>query len=41
MKTTRVVLLAVGVIAVAAVAKKRLTPGDVYVPAVGSDPETP
>ena len=32
MKTTRVVLLAVGAVAVAALAKKWLTPGDVYVP---------
>ena len=33
MKATRAVLLAIGVVAVAAVAKKWLTPGDVYVPA--------
>jgi hypothetical protein len=31
-KATRVVLLAVGVVAVAALAKKWFTPGDVYVP---------
>ena len=41
MKATRVVLIAVGVVAVAAVSKKWLTPGDVYVPVVGSDPERP
>ena len=32
-KATRVVLIAAGVVAVAAVAKKWVTPGDVYVPA--------
>jgi hypothetical protein len=37
-KATRVVLIAVGVVAVAAVAKKWFTPGGVYVP---SDPEKP
>jgi hypothetical protein len=31
-KATRVVLLAVGVVAVAALAKKWVTPGNVYVP---------
>lgn len=30
MKTTRIVLIAAGVVAVAALAKKWLTPGDVY-----------
>jgi len=37
-KATRVVLLAAGVVAVAAVAKKWLTPGSVYVPEVASAP---
>jgi hypothetical protein len=32
MKATRLVLIAVGVVAVAAVAKKWFTPGGVYVP---------
>ena len=32
MKASRVVLIAVGVVAVTALAKKWLTPGDVYVP---------
>ena len=46
MRTSRVVLLAVGVLAVAAVAKKWFTPGNIYVPAstasfVDSDPEKP
>ena len=37
-KATRVVLLAAGVVAVAAVAKKWLTPGGVYVPEVPEKP---
>ncbi len=46
MKTSRVVLLAAGVVMVAAVAKKWFTPGDMYVPAssesfADSDPEKP
>ncbi len=36
MKATRAVLLAAGVVAVAVVAKKWLTPGGVYVPEVPS-----
>ena len=42
MKAARVVLMAVGVVAVATVAKKWFTPGGVYVPeASGSAPDKP
>jgi hypothetical protein len=41
MKARRVVLIAVGVVAIAAVAKKWFTPGEVYVPDVPTPPEKP
>ena len=46
MKTSRVVLLATGVVVFATVAKKWFTPGDTYVPAsiesfAEPDPEKP
>jgi hypothetical protein len=41
-KATRVVLIAVGVVAVATLARKWFTPGGVYVPEVpGSAPDKP
>jgi hypothetical protein len=46
LRTSRVVLLAAGVVVIAALSKKWFTPGDIYVPpssesVADSDPEKP